>query len=88
MAFGGSILWFFYPDGKIPYEDWLSLEMNAERIMLRQAVNVALGTLVATGKGGIDRAYYDALCADEEEVDETAARTNALRDLAAMRAER
>jgi hypothetical protein len=85
MAYGGGLLSYFYPDGSLPYDVLVGLELNAERVLLRPAVNTALGVGVAQSRGAVERAYYDALCADESEVDEVMARSNAKRELAAMR---
>ncbi len=71
--------------GKPDYETWVGLELNAERVELRRAWNVALGVGLSTTRGPIDRAYFDAACAEAEEVERAMGRANALRRLAEMR---
>ena len=73
------------PLGKLDYETLVGLDLNLERVQLRQAVLQAAALAAIQGKGGIERCYYDALCRYDEEVAEVEARTNAARELAAMR---
>ena len=73
------------PTGWLDYETLWGLDLNLERVQLRQAVLTAAALAAVRGKGSIERCYYDALCRYDEEVVETEARTNAARELVAMR---
>ena len=73
------------PLGAVGYEVYFGLWLNAERVQLRAAVFTAAALAAVQGKGSIERVYFDALCRYEEEVAETESRTNAARELAAMR---
>lgn len=70
------------------YDEWHGLWLNLPRIERKYAILTARGIEYSLTTGELERAYFDAVCDWEEQVDEVEFRNNSERAKLAARQQR